>query len=73
MTEARSRSTADEALARIETHEEVCTVRYEAILSRVDRLERVIIVAAGSVILGLMSLTATLLTFFWHLSAGGHA
>ena len=50
-----------EALARIAAHIEICSVRYASILARVDRLERVIIGAAASVIVGLAGILGTLL------------
>lgn len=48
------------ALARLEAHEEVCALRYQGIIDRVGRLEKVIIGAAGTLILGMGGLIATL-------------
>ncbi len=42
--------------AKLNTHEEVCAVRYEGINSRLKRLETILIAAAGSIILLLLSL-----------------
>lgn len=44
---------ARNALARIETHEEVCAVRYEGINARLRRLEGILLSAAAGII-GLM-------------------
>ncbi len=42
--------------AQLNTHEEVCAIRYEGINSRLKRLETILIAAAGSIILLLLSL-----------------
>ena len=42
-------------------HEAVCAERYEMILFRIERLEKIMIGAAGVIILGLSSLLAAIL------------
>ena len=39
---------ASAAKAQLSTHEQVCAVRYGNIIGRVGRLERVVMLAAGS-------------------------
>lgn len=50
-----------EALVRIESHEEVCKLRYETILDRIGKLEKVVYWAAGGSLTGMAALIATLL------------
>ena len=45
----------DETSARLNSHEAVCAVRYEAINARLARLERILIGVAGFLIIFLMS------------------
>lgn len=49
------------ALARIDSHEKVCLVRWEQILKRMDRIEHIVVGTAGTLILGMAGLLATLL------------
>lgn len=48
-------SEVDETAARLNSHEAVCAVRYEAINSRLKRLEQILIGTAGFVIVFLLS------------------
>ena len=48
--------TINELEARLNTHEEVCAVRYEGIHARLKRLEQILIGSAGAIILLLLSL-----------------
>lgn len=50
-----------DALTRIDTHEAVCAERWRLILARMDRLEHVIMGAAGALIVGMAALIATLI------------
>lgn len=49
-------TTIDQTEARLNTHEEVCAVRYEGICARLKRLEGVGITAAGAIIMLLISI-----------------
>jgi len=49
-------ATINELEARLNTHEEVCAVRYEGIHARLKRLEQILIGSAGAIILLLLSL-----------------
>jgi hypothetical protein len=42
-------------------HEAVCAERYEMIIFRIERLEKIMIIAAGAMIIGLTSILATIL------------
>jgi hypothetical protein len=42
-------------------HEAVCAERYEMIIFRIERLEKIMIIAAGAMIVGLTSILATIL------------
>ena len=42
--------------SRLSTHEEVCTLRYEAINARLKRLEGILMASAGAIILLLLSI-----------------
>ena len=44
-------TTIDQTEARLNTHEEVCALRYEGICARLKRLENVGIGAAGTIIM----------------------
>lgn len=46
--------------ARLSTHEAVCAERYANILSRMGRVETLMIATAGAIILGMASLIITL-------------
>jgi len=49
-------TTIDQTEARLNTHEEVCAVRYESICARLKRLESVGLTAAGFIITLLVSI-----------------
>jgi hypothetical protein len=49
-------TTVDKTEARLNTHEEVCAVRYEGICARLKRLEGVGITVAGAIIMLLLSI-----------------
>ena len=42
-------------------HEAVCAERYEMIIFRIERLEKIMIVAAGAMILGLSSILTAIM------------
>lgn len=46
----------DKTEARLNTHEEVCTLRYESICARLKRLESVGLTVAGAIIMLLISI-----------------
>ena len=50
-------ATINELEARVNTHEEVCSIRYEGINARLKRLEMILIGSAGAIILLLLSIT----------------
>lgn len=50
-----------DALDRIDSHEELCALRWKLILGRMDRIERIMIGAAGLLITTMGGLIATLL------------
>lgn len=41
---------------RLSTHEAVCAERYSSILSRMSRMEKIMIAVAGAIIVGLVKL-----------------
>ena len=43
-------------------HEAVCAERYEMIIFRIERLEKIMIVAAGAMILGLSSILTAIMS-----------
>ena len=49
--------TTSELESRLNTHEEVCAVRYEGINARLKRLETILIGSSGAIILLLFGLT----------------
>ena len=49
-------TTIDKTEARLNTHEEVCALRYESICARLKRLEGVGITVAGAIILLLVNI-----------------
>jgi hypothetical protein len=49
-------STIDQTEARLNTHEEVCALRYEGICARLKRLENVGIAVAGAILMLLVSI-----------------
>ena len=42
-------------------HEAICAERYEMIIFRIERLEKIMIVAAGAMILGLSSILTAIM------------
>jgi len=50
------RSMIDKTEARLDTHEELCALRYEAINARLKRLESILIASAGFVIAALAAI-----------------
>jgi hypothetical protein len=46
----------DQTEARLNTHEEVCAIRYEGICARLKRLENVGVGAAGTIIMLLLTI-----------------
>lgn len=59
-TAASAHATAEQALLGLHAHEQVCAERYAGILSRIGRLEAIIIGSAGSLIFGMAGIIATL-------------
>jgi len=49
-------NTIDKTEARLATHEEVCTLRYEGLCSRLKRLESVGMTVAGTIIVLLIGI-----------------
>jgi hypothetical protein len=49
-------TTIDQTEARLNTHEQVCELRYDSICARLKRLETVGLSVAGSIILLLVSI-----------------
>jgi hypothetical protein len=49
-------TTIDQTEARLNTHEEVCALRYEGICARLKRLENVGMAVAGAIIMLLVSI-----------------
>jgi len=54
-------TTIDQTEARLNTHEEVCALRYDSICARLKRLEGVGLTAAGTIIMLLMGILMALL------------
>jgi hypothetical protein len=54
-------NTIDQTEARLNTHEEVCALRYESICARLKRLEGMGITVAGTIILLLIGILLSLL------------
>jgi hypothetical protein len=53
-------TTIDQTEARLNTHEEVCALRYEGICARLKRLESVGITVAGAIIMLLVGILVKL-------------
>ena len=51
----------DQTEARLNTHEEVCALRYESICARLKRLEGLGMTVAGTIILLLVGILLTML------------
>lgn len=49
-------TTVDKTEARLNTHEEVCALRYESICARLKRLEGVGLTVAGAIIMLLLGI-----------------
>lgn len=54
-------TTIDQTEARLNTHEEVCALRYESICARLKRLENMGMSIAGTIILLLVGILLALL------------
>lgn len=54
-------TTIDQTEARLNTHEEVCAMRYESICARMKRMENMLIRIAGTVIILLVGILLALL------------
>ena len=61
MTQSADMTTIDHTEARLNTHEEVCALRYESICARLKRLENMGVSAAGTIILLLVGILLALL------------
>jgi hypothetical protein len=55
-------TTVDKTDARLSTHEEVCSIRYEQINARLKRLEGIMLKTAGVMIL---SMAGTIFSAVW--------
>ena len=53
-------TTIDQTEARLNTHEEVCALRYESICARLKRLEGIGITVAGAIIMLLIGIVLEL-------------
>lgn len=49
-------TTVDKTEARLSTHEQVCTLRYESICARLKRLESIGMTVAGAIIMLLLGI-----------------
>ena len=54
-------TTIDQTEARLNTHEEVCALRYESICARLKRLEGLGMTGAGTIIMLLIGILLTML------------
>jgi hypothetical protein len=54
-------TTIDQTEARLNTHEEVCALRYDSICARLKRLENMGVTIAGTIILLLIGILLALL------------
>ena len=54
-------TTIDQTEARLNTHEEICTLRYESICARLKRLEGLGMTVAGTIIMLLIGILLTML------------
>ena len=55
-------TTIDKTDARLDTHEEICAIRYEQINARLKRLETIMLKTAGVMIL---SMAGTIFSAVW--------
>lgn len=53
-------ATLSQTEARLNSHEEVCALRYEVINARLKRLEQILIGACGFIIITLLAITLKL-------------
>ena len=53
--------TANELESKLVTHEAVCAERYGTFITRVDRLEKLLIKAAGTLIVGMAGVIAAII------------
>ena len=49
-------NTIDQTEARLNTHEEVCTIRYEGLCARLKRIEGIGLTVAGTIIMMLLGI-----------------
>jgi hypothetical protein len=54
-------STIDQTEARLNTHEEICALRYESICARLKRLEGMGVKVAGTIIMLLIGILVSIL------------
>lgn len=54
-------TTIDQTEARLNTHEEVCAIRYDSICARLKRLESIGMTATGTIIVLLVGILLALL------------
>jgi hypothetical protein len=54
-------NTIDQTEARLNTHEEICALRYDSICARLKRLESMGVTVAGTIILLLIGILLALL------------
>ena len=54
-------TTIDQTEARLNTHEEVCALRYEGICARLKRIEGLGVTIAGTIIMLLIGILLTML------------
>ncbi len=52
----------NEVEARLNSHEQVCTLRYEMLCARIKRLEGILIKACGAMLLGMTGVIYSSLT-----------
>ena len=52
---------ASEVESELLKHEAVCAERYEMIIFRIERLEKIMIIAAGAMIVGLTSILSAVM------------
>jgi hypothetical protein len=52
----------DTTLVRLQSHEEICTLRYEMLCARLKRLEGILIKACGAMLLGMTGVIYSSLT-----------
>ena len=55
-------ATTNELENKLITHEAICAERYSTFITRVDRLEKLLIKAAGSLILGMAGVITAIVT-----------